>query len=31
MGMRRDGTIVTEKTLAKNVLYFMQKADAKAA
>ena len=31
MGMRRDGTIVTEKALAKNVLYFMQKADAKAA
>ena len=31
MGMRRDGTIVPEKTLAKNVLYFMQKADAKAA
>ena len=31
MGMRRDGTMVMEKELAENVVYFMQKVDARAA
>ena len=31
MGMRRDGSMVMEKELAENVVYFMQKVDTKAA
>ena len=31
LGMRHDGTMVMEKTLAKRVIYFMQSVDAEAA
>ena len=31
MGMRRDGSMIMEKELAENVVYFMQAVDAKAA